>query len=195
MTTSIQIPIESRVSGMFVHVSDLRQAASWYSELLGLPLNDDMLGNGSGPVYWYDLPGTGLVLDNDAYNRRNSEWREANMPLFMFPCRDIDEAYAYLQQKAEPLFAPERHQGMAYFNFRAPDGRVFMACWVEHPQTEPEEPHGASPVRSRIGGVFVNVRDMRAVAAWMSDLLGVQLREAETSQSIYAVPARGGSAP
>jgi catechol 2,3-dioxygenase-like lactoylglutathione lyase family enzyme len=192
--TSKQIPIENRVSGIFVHVSDLRRAAEWYNELLGLPLNEEMLGDGSGPVYWYYLPGTSLILDNDAHNRLNSQWTKANAPQFMFSCRDIDAAYAYVQKKAKPLFEPERHPGMAYFNFSAPDGRVFMVCSVENPLTELKEPRGSSPVRVRIGGVFVNVCDMRAAAGWMSDLLGQELREAETTQSIYSVPTTSGAA-
>jgi predicted enzyme related to lactoylglutathione lyase len=176
-----------------VHVTDLRRAAAWYSELLGLMLNEEMLGEGKGPVYWYDLPGTSLILDNDAHNRQDPNWSLVNVPQFMFSCQDIDEAYAYVQKKAVPLFEPERHPGMAYFNFTAPDGNVFMVCWSEHQQRELEEPRGSSPVRSRIGGVFVNVRDMGASAAWMSDLFGIELREADTVHSIYEVPSTRGA--
>lgn len=91
-------PIENRVASLFVHVTDLRRAAEWYCKLLGLPVLEERL-NG-GPVYWFDLPGTGLVLDSDAGNESNPNWQHEK-PLVMLPASDIDRAHAYIREKAE----------------------------------------------------------------------------------------------
>ncbi|GIP34705.1 VOC family protein [Paenibacillus sp. J2TS4] len=189
--TTNPFPLQDRIASIFLHVSDLRRAAEWYSELLGMPLYDERL-NG-GPVYWFDLPGTGLILDNNENNRKDPNWREDMKPLIMFACDDIDEAYAYVKGKAEPIHEPNRHPGMAYFNFRSPDGRAYMACWAEDGGQEFEPFKGASPIIPRIGGVFVNVRDMKSAAAWISDLLGMPLREEETDDSIYVLPTSRGA--
>ncbi|MFD0868288.1 VOC family protein [Paenibacillus residui] len=183
--------VQNRIASVFVHVTDLRRAAAWYSELLGVALREERL-NG-GPVYWFDLPGTGLILDTNENNRKDPQWREDMQPLLMFPCDDIDEAYAYVKTKAEPLFEPERHTGMAYFNFRSPDGRAYMVCWSQGGGEDVAPVHRSSPIVPRIGGVFVNVRDMKAAAAWISDLLGVPLREEDTGDSIYIVPTSRGA--
>lgn len=186
-----KVPIQNRAASIFVHVTDLRRSAVWYSDLLGLPLIEVRL-NG-GPVYWFDIPGTGLILDNNANNRLNPEWHEDMLPHIMFACDDIDEAYAYVKTKAEPFFEPERHPGMAYFNCKAPEGRPFMVCWAADGGQDPAAPESGSPILPRIGGVFVNVRDMKAAAAWISDLLGVPLHEEDTSGSIYVVPSTRGA--
>ncbi|MBP1989326.1 VOC family protein [Paenibacillus eucommiae] len=195
-TSANKIPIQNRVASIFVHVTDLRRAAEWYSELLGLPVKEERL-NG-GPVYWFDIPGTGLILDNNANNRLNPDWREEMKPLIMFSCEDIDEAYAYVTEHGEPLMKPEHHPGMAYFNFLDPDGRAYMVCWSNgvagSELDESNEPLTTSPIRPRIGGVFVNVRNMKSAAKWISGLLGLACREEDTIQSIYTVPTTTGAA-
>ncbi len=60
------IPLANRVASVFVHVTDLRTSAEWYSRLLGLPLMEERL-NG-GPVYWFDFQGTHLILDSNRVN-------------------------------------------------------------------------------------------------------------------------------
>lgn len=191
MTASERVPLQNRAASVFVHVSDLRRAAEWYSELLGLPLIEQRL-NG-GPVYWFDIPGTGLILDNNANNRLNSDWREDMKPFVMLACDDIDEAMGHVMTNAELLHEPERFPDMAYFNFRAPDGSVYMACWARDGGNEPPLPTSLSPVRPRIGGVFLNVVDMKASAAWISELLGVPLQDEKTAESIYVVPTSRGA--
>ncbi|WP_276354003.1 VOC family protein [Cohnella caldifontis] len=185
------VPLENRVASVFVHVADLRRSAEWYCRLLGLPVLEERL-NG-GPVYWFDLPGTHLILDSDAANRQNPDWRETMMPRLMFPAADIDRAYDYVREKGKPFFEPERHGPMAYFNFPDPEGNALMACWSTNRGDDPE-PDGASPIRPRIGGVFVDVRDMRAAARWYTDLLGLPLDEMNAEKSVYSVPVTGGAA-
>jgi predicted transcriptional regulator YdeE/predicted enzyme related to lactoylglutathione lyase len=186
-----QLPIEQRVASLFVHVTDLRRAADWYNRLLGLPLREERL-NG-GPVYWFDLPGTGLILDSDTFNRANPEWSEKNSPRIMFAVSDIDEAYSYLKDKANILFEPERHGSMAYFNFSDPEGNVQMACWAADGGVNHELPITESPVLARISGAFIDVKDMKSAAAWYTDLLGLPLDERTASQSVYSVPVTRGA--
>lgn len=186
-----QLPIENRVASLFVHVTDLRRATDWYNRLLGLPLREERL-NG-GPVYWFDLPGTGLILDSDAFNRANPEWSEKNSPRIMFAVSDIDEAYSYLKDKANVFFEPERHGNMAYFNFSDPEGNVQMACWSADGGVNHELPITESPVLARISGAFIDVKDMKSAAAWYTDLLGLPLDERTASQSVYSVPVTRGA--
>lgn len=184
------VPMDNRVASVFVHVADLRKSAEWYSRLLGLPMMEERL-NG-GPVYWFDFEGTHLILDSDAANRENPDWRETMMPRLMFKTRDIDEAYSYIREEGEPFFEPERHGTMAYFNFRDAEGNAQMACWSEN--AEESLFKGNSPILPRIGGAFVDVKDMPAAARWYSDLLGVPFDAEAAKQSIYSVPVSGGAA-
>lgn len=184
------VPLENRVASLFVHVKDLRKSAEWYSRLLGLPLMEERL-NG-GPVYWFDFEGTHLILDSNAANRDNPDWDEAMMPRLMFKAKDIDEAYSYIREKGEPFFEPERHGTMAYFNFRDPEGNAQMACWSAH--TEEADMRGDSPIVPRIGGAFIDVKDMPAAARWYSELLGVPFNEEAAKQPIYSLPVSGGAA-
>jgi len=184
-------PIENRIASVFLHVSDLRRSAEWYSRLLGLSVREERL-NG-GPVYWLDLPGTGLVLDSNANNRLNPNWREEMKPLFMLSAKNIDEAYAFVRERAETFFEPERHPGMAYFNFRDTEGNTLMACWSEDGGQETGW-MGDSPISARIGGAFVDVTDMRRAAAWYSDLFGTALGDGAASGEVCSVPMSRGAA-
>ncbi|WP_239618800.1 VOC family protein [Cohnella mopanensis] len=184
-----ELPIENRIASLFVHVTDLRRAAEWYSELLGLPLREERL-NG-GPVYWFDLPGTGLVLDSNSGNQSNPNWRQEK-PFVMFPTRDIDRAHAYLLGKADVFSDPNRYDGMSYFNFSDPEGNASMVCWTQDNQ-EYGLPKSNSPILARISGAFINVREMSSSAAWYVDLLGVPLDERASEQSVYSVPVTRGA--
>ncbi|HZG58745.1 GyrI-like domain-containing protein [Paenibacillus sp.] len=185
------VPIVNRVASVFVHVSDLRRSAEWYSRLLGLPVIEERL-NG-GPVYWLELPGTHLILDNDAANRRNPDWNESMEPRLMLQALDIDEAYRYVSERAETIGGIERHGTMAYFNFRDSEGNALMACWTAEPS--PDGDYASSgPIEARIGGAFVDVREVRSAAEWYNALLGLPLDETVAAQSVYAVPVVRGAA-
>ncbi|MBB6671057.1 VOC family protein [Cohnella nanjingensis] len=187
-----EAPIENRIGSAIVHVTDLRRSAEWYSRLLGLPIREERL-NG-GPVYWFDLPGTGLLLDDNSGNRRDPAWREDMKPRFMLPVSDIDDAYAYIRERAEIIGGgPHRFEGMAYFNFRDPEGNALMACRSEHAEEDPALAETESPVLGRIGGVFVDVRKMESAARWHSELFGLPFKPQEAEQSIYSVPMRRGA--
>ncbi|MCA0756849.1 VOC family protein [Paenibacillus sp. N4] len=182
--------LENRIASVFVHVTDLRRSAEWYSRLMGLPVLEERL-NG-GPVYWFDLPGTHLILDSNMNNRQNPDWDDRMLPRFMLPARNIDDAYREVSGKAEPFFEPERHGIMAYFNFPDSEGNALMACWSAK-SGEDRELESQSPILPRIGGVFVDVKDMRSAAAWYTDLLGLSLDEENAGKSIYSIPVTGGA--
>ena len=185
------VPIENRIASVFIHVTDLRRSAEWYSRLLGMPVFEERM-NG-GPVYWFDLGDTGLVLDSDVNNRKDPSWSEAAMPRIMFPAKDIDEAHAYVRERATTFSEPQRHGTMAYFNFADPEGNAQMACWTAGDAATPASTT-MSPIRPRIGGAFVDAKDMRRMAGWYSALLGLPLDEEQAKRRIYSVPVTRGAA-
>ncbi|MEF2967171.1 VOC family protein [Paenibacillus sp. M1] len=185
------LPIENRVGSVFVHVTDLRRAAEWYSRLLGLPIMEERL-NG-GPVYWFDFQGAHLILDSDAANRENPDWSEEMMPRIMFPTRDIDLAYQYIRDKGVTVWEPERHGTMAFFNFRDPEGNTQMVCWSEQNEVASRF-EGQSPIMPRVGGVFVDVKHMPSAARWYCELLGVPYEEDAAAQHVYSIRTASGAA-
>ncbi|BFH62906.1 VOC family protein [Paenibacillus azoreducens] len=68
--STTEIPLVNRVASVFVHMTDLRRSAEWYSRLLGLPVMEERM-NG-GPVYWFDFAGTHLILDSKKPCRNKS---------------------------------------------------------------------------------------------------------------------------
>lgn len=184
----MNIPLDNRVASVFVHVSNLRESALWYSKLFGIPVMEERL-NG-GPVYWLELEGTHLILDSNSANRENPDWREDMKPRWMLPATNIDEAYRYVQEKAETIFEPENFGVVAHFSFRDLEGNVLMACWSQ--ENDETEIHSRSPLL-KIGGVFVDVKDMSAAARWYSELLAVPFNEEGAKQSIYPVPVSRGA--
>ena len=187
-----ELPLENRVASAFVHVTDLRRSADWYSRLFGIPVMEERL-NG-GPVYWFDFAGTHLILDTNEGNRNDESWREDMAPRLMLAARDIDEAHRYAKERgAQPFTEPQRHGPMAYFNFRDPEGNALMACWTAVPGPDVEYPQ-TGPIRPGIGGVFVDVKNMRETARWYSELLGLPFEEANAERSVYALPVSRGAA-
>ncbi|WP_219837087.1 VOC family protein [Paenibacillus sp. R14(2021)] len=183
--------MEQRAASIFVHVADLRRSAEWYNKLLGLPLLEDRF-NG-GPVYWYNLQHTNLILDNDAANQANPEWQASMKPRIMFKTSDIDEAYAYVKEMGEPFLEPEQHGSvMAYFNFRDPEGNAQMVCWTSEEEEDMGEPIGTSPILPRIGAVFIDVKDMTAMSSWYADLLGIPADAYHAEGEVIALPSTKG---
>ncbi|GGG64437.1 VOC family protein [Paenibacillus radicis (ex Gao et al. 2016)] len=184
------VPVENRVASVFVHVTDLRQSAEWYSQLLGLPLREERL---DGPVYWFELEGTQLLLDSNVSNRSNPEWREEMKPRLMLATNDIDQAYRYVQQLGEPFTEPEHHEPVAFFTFRDPEGNSLMVCRNLADNEATIHPSADSPV-SGIGGVFLDVKEMPSAARWYSKLFGLPLEETGMQAPIYPIPVKEGAA-
>ncbi|MFD2702052.1 VOC family protein [Paenibacillus shunpengii] len=191
-TQNVIKPIENQITSLFVHVSDVRRATEWYSQLLGLPIREDRLS--SGPVYWFDLPEAHLILDSNTENRKNPEWREEMKPRFMLACSNIDAAYEHAEQQAATYSKPYHHGPMAYFNFSDSDGNTLMVSRnTDSTETDAWNPaDGVSPILPRIGGVFVDVTDMKSAVRWYTALFSLPYDDKNTDGPIYSVPMTSG---
>ncbi|HEO8418886.1 VOC family protein [Niallia sp. FSL W8-0635] len=123
---SISSPIDCKVNNVFIHVSNLKKAAAWYSELLGLPFNKDKV---ESPVYNIPVPSeTGITLDDHTFDP-DFQLKPSDHVLFNFSVQDIDEAYEFVQSKGITIVREiERISDFAYFNFKDLDGNVLMIC-------------------------------------------------------------------
>ncbi|MFC4777215.1 VOC family protein [Paenibacillus sp. GCM10023252] len=188
--------IENRIGSVFVHVSELRSSAEWYARLLNVEVQEQRLVGG-GPVYWFELEGTGIILDSNRENRLDPAWREEMKPRFMFAASDIDEAYAYTNRRAEVYGETQDHGSMAYFTFRDPDGNALMACWTKEGQLTVDPTRGdvTSSIQPKVTGVFLDVKNAAEAARWYTDLLGIPLQEESdrTSGSVYRLPVISGA--
>jgi predicted enzyme related to lactoylglutathione lyase len=187
---AVKSPIQNVIGSVFVHVTDLRRSAEWYSMVMGLPVLEERL-NG-GPVYWVELKnGTGMILDD---NRNNDS--ESPRVLFNYKTSDIEESYRYLEQMgAQLLFPIERpHPGLAYFSFADPDGNAIMVTQSDYSSPAVERlPDTASPILNKISSVFINVTDMDRAARFHSKVLGLPYEITGEDQSIYGLATSGGS--
>ncbi|MEA3320783.1 MAG: VOC family protein [Bacillota bacterium] len=120
------LPIKNQMNGVFIHVSNLKKSAKWYSNLLGLDLNPDLV---QSPVYNIPLVGSSsLTLDDHTFDP-GFKHVPSSAPLFNFYAPDIDEAYQYIQSKGiEVTREIERVEDTAWFNIKDPDGNVVMVC-------------------------------------------------------------------
>ncbi|WP_165822369.1 VOC family protein [Paenibacillus montanisoli] len=185
-------PIENAVDSVFVHVTDLRRAAEWYSMVMGLPVLEERLNGGN--VYWLKLQGgTGLILDD---NRSNA----ADTPhvRFMYKTDDIDAALRYLEGKGiSTLGGIERpHPGLAFMRFIDPDGNALMVTQSDYVSDVVERlPDTDSPIQNRFGGIFLNVTDMNRAIRFHSEALGLPYSEVSDRQedSIYDLEMKQGS--
>ncbi|MFF2093154.1 GyrI-like domain-containing protein [Paenibacillus sp. NPDC058174] len=183
-------PVENRVASVFVHVTDLRRSAEWYSTLLGLPLREERL---DGPVYWFELEGTQILLDSNVNNRRNPDWHEEMKPRLMLATNDIDGAYRYAQELGEPFTEPQHFDPVAFFTFRDPEGNSLMVCRNLATAEATIRPSADSPVTG-IGGVFLDVKEVASAARWYSKLFGLPLEESRLQAPIYPIPVTKGAA-
>ncbi|WP_404354971.1 VOC family protein [Cytobacillus firmus] len=123
---SIASPIAGKVNNVFIHVSDLKKSAEWYSSLLGLPF---IMEDVESPVYNIPVTSeTGLTLDDHTFDPSFSLGASGHV-LFNFFARDIDEAYDFVKSQGITIVREiERIGEFAYFNFQDPDGNVLMIC-------------------------------------------------------------------
>ncbi|NRG47597.1 VOC family protein [Bacillus sp. CRN 9] len=123
---SISSPIESKVNNVFIHVSDLKKSAEWYSSLIGLTINLDEI---TSPVFNIPVTSmTGLTLDDHSFDP-GFKFNPSSHVLFNFFAKDIDEAYSFVKGKGITIVREiERIGDFAYFNFQDLDGNVLMIC-------------------------------------------------------------------
>ncbi|MFD0619133.1 VOC family protein [Paenibacillus sp. GCM10027629] len=188
----VKSPIDNVVESVFVHVSDLRRSAEWYSMMMGLPLLEERLNGGN--VYWLMLQGgTGIILDD---NRSN----EPDTPhvRFMYKTSDIEESYHFLDELGiRPIFPIERpHSGLAFLRFNDPDGNSIMVTQSDYISEVIERLEDTdSPILNHIGGIFLNITDMNRAIRFHSRVLGLPYHEDESGQenSIYDLKTESGA--
>lgn len=103
-------------------VSDIRLAAEWYSNLLGLPAtqtsHNDMI---------YEVPMSGetrLALDGNKPVISNS-----SQALFFFWTQDIHAAEAFLKESAVTVLGQVEDIGsVSFLTFKDPDNNLLMVC-------------------------------------------------------------------
>lgn len=119
-------PIHNKVNNVFIHVSNLRKSAQWYSSLLGIPFNSEEV---ESPVYNIPVNATtGLTLDDHTF-QPGFILKPSEHVLFNFCAEDIDAAYSFIKSKNITIVKEiERIGNFAYFNFADPDGNVLMIC-------------------------------------------------------------------
>lgn len=189
MTVTVS-PIQKAVHSVFIHVSDLRRSAEWYSMVMGIPLLEERLNGGN--VYWLMLEGgTGIILDD---NKSNAP--DAPHVLYSYMTDDIDAAHSFAQSLGDVRLLPiERpHPGLAYFNFIDPDGNAIMVTQSDYVSAVVNKLESAdSPIANRIGGIFVHVTDMNRAINFHSRVLGLPYESVGEEQTIYDLIMAEGS--
>lgn len=114
-------PIQRSIGCVFVPVSDMARARTWYSRLLGLPLPAT---SHEGKIA--DLPMDGetqIILDGHKPVENSSQ------PLFFWWAEDLAETYRFLQDLAVEIVTPIEDIGsVSTLVFRDPDGNLLMVC-------------------------------------------------------------------
>ncbi|RDW15525.1 VOC family protein [Oceanobacillus chungangensis] len=120
------IPIKNQMNGVFIHVTDLKGAARWYSDLLGLQVNLDKVVS---PVFNVPIIGTtSLTLDDHTFDP-GFKHNVSPSPIFNLYAPNIDDAYKYIKNKDITIVREiERVGDTAWFNIEDPDGNVVMIC-------------------------------------------------------------------
>ena len=120
------LPVINQMNGVFVHVSDLKASANWYSDLLGLNIDLDKIVS---PVFNVPVTGTtSLTLDDHTFDP-GFKHNVSPSPIFNLFAPDIDKAYQYITDKGIIIVRNiERVGDTAWFNIKDPDGNVIMIC-------------------------------------------------------------------
>lgn len=119
-------PLFNKVNNVFIHVSNLKKSAEWYSNLLGIPFNTEEV---ESPVYNIPVNSeTGLTLDDHTFDP-SFKLMPSDHVLFNFLVENVDEAHEFIFSNGITITKEiERIGDFAYFNFQDPDGNVLMIC-------------------------------------------------------------------
>jgi catechol 2,3-dioxygenase-like lactoylglutathione lyase family enzyme len=112
-------PILNQIGTVFIPVSDIEKARDWYCDILGLPVDREIL---FGHLYVLPMQGTGVVLDSKIYAKENV----FKTPAFHFNTSNIEEAYVFLRSKNVELTSQIEHNH--WFIFKDQDGNQLMVC-------------------------------------------------------------------
>ncbi|MEH7349550.1 VOC family protein [Gottfriedia acidiceleris] len=112
-------PILNQIGTIFIPVSNIEEARNWYCEILGLPVDGEILYD---HLYIVPMNGTGIVLDSKIYSKENI----IKTPLFHFNTINIENAFEYMKSNNVELTTEIEHNH--WFNFKDPDGNHLMVC-------------------------------------------------------------------
>ncbi|MBM7583710.1 catechol 2,3-dioxygenase-like lactoylglutathione lyase family enzyme [Bacillus pakistanensis] len=112
-------PIVNEIGTVFIPVSNIERARDWYCDILGLPVDGEVL---FGHLYVLPMKGTGMVLDSKIYSKD----KIFKAPAFHLNTHNIEDAYKHMKKKKVELITEIEHD--QWFNFKDPDGNVLMIC-------------------------------------------------------------------
>ncbi|MCL6604869.1 MAG: VOC family protein [Paenibacillus sp.] len=112
-------PIMNQIGAVFIPVSDIERSKLWYSKLLGLPIDEEVL---FGHLYVVPMEGPGIVLDSKIFTSESV----LNTPAFHLNTKDIDAAYDFVKAIGAEILTDIENDH--WFNFKDPDGNVLMIC-------------------------------------------------------------------
>jgi predicted enzyme related to lactoylglutathione lyase len=120
----LKSPLYNKVNNVFIHVSNLKNSAEWYSNLLGIPFDPEKV---ESPVYNIPVTSeTGLTLDDHTFDP-GFNLKPSQHVLFNFLVDDVNEAYNFIKSKGISITKEIEQIGeFAYFNFQDRDGNVLM---------------------------------------------------------------------
>lgn len=112
-------PISKEIGAIFIPVSNIEKARDWYTELLGLHTEGEILYD---HLFVIPMGTTNIVLDSKISRLEN----RINTPLFHFNTDNIESAFNYVKQKGIELTTEIEHGH--WFCFKDPDGNHLMIC-------------------------------------------------------------------
>ncbi len=115
-------PVQNRIGSVFVPVSDMARAITWYSRLFGLEPGQT---SHEGGIYDVPMSGeTGLILDAHAPVTEHSV-----QPLCFFWTDDLSAAMDHLRAIGAEITSDTTDIGsVTFLAFRDPDGNPLMLC-------------------------------------------------------------------
>ncbi|WP_046213577.1 VOC family protein [Paenibacillus wulumuqiensis] len=113
-------PIQNKIRGVFIPVSNIEQARDWYCSLLGLPSDEEIY---FGHIYVLPMQGgINIILDSKIYSPHHVH----NIPVLQLATDHIDRSYDYLKSQGVGILT--EIQDGHWFNIQDPDGNVLMIC-------------------------------------------------------------------
>ncbi|TFG71271.1 MAG: VOC family protein [Anaerolineales bacterium] len=114
-------PVQNRIGCVFIPVSDMVRAQTWYNRLLGLQPSET---SHEGKIADVPMAGeTQLILDSHKPVVNSSQ------PLFFFWTDDLSAACHFLQSLDVDIVSPIEDIGsVSTLVFRDPDNNLLMVC-------------------------------------------------------------------
>jgi predicted enzyme related to lactoylglutathione lyase len=182
ISKTLKEPIVKSIGGAGVHLNDLSKMASWYAELLDMPVQD--LDNET-PFYLFDMDnGVNLMLDD----HRNMSCQD-NHPICMMKTPNIEKAYKLVKESGIPIVLDleHPHPGLAYFNIQDSEGNIIMiqySDWVNPKPVQQISPN--HPIKNHLNSIVIPVQNLNRATEWYSKLLGYPIKpERQDGGPIY----------